>query len=119
MSYDIDLKDPVSKQVIRLDQPHFMHGGTFCLSGTTELSLNITYNYAPHFYRLIDEKEGIRFIYGKTALETLPILEKAISQLSDDVNDNYWESTEGNAKQALIQLKTMAQMRPDGIWDGD
>lgn len=26
---------------------------------------------------------------------------------------------EGNAKRALLQLLTMARMRPDGVWDGD
>ena len=39
--------------------------------------------------------------------------------LGDDVSSNYWEPTEGNAKAALLKLIALAEMRPDGIWDGD
>lgn len=46
MSYDIHLNDPVTKQTIELENPHFMRGGTYAIDGTKELSLNITYNYA-------------------------------------------------------------------------
>lgn len=42
-----------------------------------------------------------------------------LAQLSDEVSDNYWEATEGNAKRPLLQLAAMARMRPDGVWDGD
>lgn len=38
---------------------------------------------------------------------------------ADDVDDNYWEPTEGNAKRALAGLLAFAQMRPDGVWAGD
>lgn len=118
MSYNIELLHPITKEVLKLDNPHFMTGGTYALGGTTEMHLNVTYNYAPHYYRLIGDK-GIRTIYGMTAIDSIPLLSKAIEQLKDDVVENYWEPTEGNAKMALIQLVTLAKMRPDGIWDGD
>lgn len=118
MSYDIDLKDPVSNEVIQFDSPHQMKGGTYQLGGSTEASLNITYNYGKIYYRVLGE-EGIRSIYGKTGLESIDLLNHAIAQLNDDVDNDYWKPTEGNAKRALIQLLTMAKMRPDGIWDGD
>lgn len=118
MSYDIYLKEPVTKEVIQFDQPHQMKGGTYQIGGATEAWLNITYNYYPHFRRTIGEK-GIRTIYGMTGAESLPILKDAMEQLGDDVHDNYWEPTEGNAKQALAGLVALAQLRPDGIWDGD
>lgn len=51
MSYDIHLNDPVTKQTIELENPHFMRGGTYAIDGTKELSLNITYNYACVFCR--------------------------------------------------------------------
>lgn len=54
-----------------------------------------------------------------TGAESIPVLERAIAVLGNDVSNDYWEPTEGNAKRALIYLLTMAQMRPDGIWDGD
>lgn len=118
MSYDIDLVHPVSGEVLLLDSPHQMRGGTYAVGGSNECSLNVTYNYAPHFH-WIDEEKGIRSIYGLTGAESIPILSNAIDQLGDDVSENYWACTQGNAKAALIQLRALAQMRPDGIWKGD
>lgn len=118
MSYDIELCDPVTREVIELDEPHQMRGGTYCVGGTTELHLNVTYNYGVFYYRVMGEK-GIRTIYGLSGAESIPILEAAISQLGNDVDPNYWEATEGNAKRPLYQLLAFAKMRPDGIWDGD
>lgn len=118
MSYDIHLNDPITGNPIKLDTPHQMRGGTYAIGGTPEASLNVTYNYAPHYYRLIGEK-GIRTIYGMTGAESIPILTGAIDALGNDVHDDYWKNTEGNAKAALIQLRSLAQMRPDGVWDGD
>lgn len=118
MSYDIELVDPVTKKVLELDSPHFMRGGTYAVGGTTEASLNVTYNYSKHFTRVLGAG-GIRSLYGKSAVDSIPMLEKAIAQLGDDVSEDYWEPTEGNAKRSLLQLYTLAKMRPDGIWDGD
>ena len=118
MSYDIDLTDPVTGKVLESNAPHQMRGGTYAVGGTTRLCLNVTYNYSNHYHRVFGE-EGIRTIYGMTGAESIPLLKKAISMLKDDVSENYWESTEGNAKRALTQLLTLAKMRPDGVWDGD
>lgn len=118
MSYDISLHDPVTREVLRGDMPHDMRGGTYCAGSTDELWLNVTYNYARHFVRVLGEK-GIRTIYGMTGAESIPVLEAAAARLADDVSDDYWEATEGNAKRALLQLAAMARLRPDGIWGGD
>ena len=117
MSYDIYLCDPVTKEELKCD-PHQIRGGTYCVGGTDRLWLNITYNYGTHFYRVFGEK-GIRTIYDMSAVDSIPLLEKAISQLGDDVHDNYWESTEGNAKRSLHGLLALAKLRPDGVWQGD
>ena len=83
--------------------------------GTTEASLNITYNYGGHFYRVSEELPaprplapewmhtryselretvtGIRTLYGLTGAESLPILNLAIARLKDDATDDYWEAT--------------------------
>lgn len=119
MSYDIDLLDPVTKETIEINEPHFMRGGTYCINGETRLHLNITYNYSPYYYKTMCKEKGIRVIYGLTGLESIPILQNAINELGDDVDSNYWNATEGNAKRPLIQLLTMAKMRPDGVWHGD
>ena len=120
MSYDISLNDPVTGDVIELDTPHFMQGGTYAIDGTTELWLNITFNYGK-FYRQdsVFGKNGIRTIYGMSGAESIPVLEKAISVLGDDTDSDYWTATEGNAKKPLFQLLSMAKMRPYGIWSGD
>lgn len=120
MSYDISLNDPVTKEILRTegDVPHHMRGGTYCVGGSPELSLNVTYNYAVHYYRVFGEA-GIRSIYGKTGAESVPMLNAAIAQLGDGTDPDYWQPTEGNAKRALCQLLAFAQMRPDGVWGGD
>lgn len=119
MSYDIRLIHPITLKPLHSEQPHQLKGGTYALGGTTELWLNVTYNYFKHFLKAIDPEEGIRKLYGMTGAESIPILKAAIAQLGDDVDEDYWKSTEGNAKQALLKLLAMAQMRPDGVWDGD
>lgn len=118
MSYDIKLTDRVTGETLEAEEPHRVRGGTYCIGGTRELWLNVTYNYAPHYYRTLGE-EGVRSIYGRTGAESIPMLEAAIAALGDNVSDNYWEPTEGNAKRALIGLLSFAQMRPDGVWKGD
>ena len=118
MSYDIYLQEPITKEDIEFDCPHFMKGGTYEIGGTQKAWLNITYNYSKHYHRTMGE-EGIRTIYGMTGAESIPILKSAIEQLGDDVTNNYWDGTEGNAKHALLKLVALAEMRPDGIWDGD
>ena len=127
MSYDISLRDPVTKEVLHTVVPHQIRGGTYeakmledgsLVPSTTRLHLNITYNFSKHYDRVFGKK-GIRTIYRMTGAASLPILEAAIAQLGDDVDPNYWKSTEGNAKQALCGLRALAQMRPDGVWGGD
>ena len=120
MSYDILLKDPVTMETIKTKEPHFMRGGTYAIGGTTELWLNVTYNYGKIFRRPeVLGEAGIRSIYGMTGAESIPVLQNAIANLGDDTDPDYWKATDGNAKRPLCQLLAMAQMRPDGIWDGD
>lgn len=118
MSFDISLREPVGGKVIKFETAHHIRGGTYAVGGTTEAWLNVTYNYSPHFRRVMGP-EGIRTIYGMTGAESIPVLKKAMAALMDDVSSDYWEPTEGNAKKALAGLLAYAQMRPDGIWDGD
>ena len=114
MSYDLGLRDLVTHDWAELTAPHFMRGGTYCVSGEPTATINITYNYSKHFDRVLTPKaanhrlskddgclHGIRSLYGYTGAESTPLLEKAIDQLGDDVSSDYWEATEGNAKKAL------------------
>lgn len=118
MSHNIELIDPITRQTILLDTPHQMRGGTFVLGGTREAWLNVTYNYAAILTRVLGSG-GIRTIYGKTGAESVSMLNEAISKLDDNTDNDYWKPTEGNVKSVLLQLKTLAQLRPDGVWSGD
>ncbi len=94
MSYDIHLKDPVTGEVAKVPG-HLMTGGTYVAdyhpeTGTftpalnTEAELNITYNYGRYYYETYKEK-GIRTIYGISGIDSIPMLEKMIS----DIEKNY------------------------------
>lgn len=139
MSYDIYLEDPVTGEMLELAAPHHMRGGTYAVGGTTNARLNVTYNYAPLFSRVFEPLDkprpsapewmhnlgdgkpvlGVRTIYGLTGAESLPVLDRAIAALGNDVDADYWKPTEGNAKRALVQLRALAFLRPDGVWTGD
>ena len=118
MSYDISLKDPVTKKTIELSEPHFMRGGTYALGGTKELWINVTYNYGPYYYEATDKdprfahdevscyyadgtkgpietEYGIRGIYGKTGAESIPMLEDMIRRITEKYQkDGEWIETE-------------------------
>ena len=97
MSYDIRLCDPVTKEPININTPHFIQGGTYALNGTTELWLNITWNYGdwyryegvfPVVKKTAENGEtycnkGIRAIYDLTGVESIPVLEHAIEVINN------------------------------------
>ena len=116
MSYSISLVHPYTHEVLEAQEKHFMQGGTYVVGGTKQLWLDVTYNYSEIFCRMFGH-HGIHVLDDLTGGESIPILTKAIGLLKDDVSDDYWKPTEGNARAALIDLLTMAQMRPDGVWE--
>ena len=140
MSYDISLKDPVTKETVCFDTSHQMAGGTYAIGGTSEAWLNITYNYARWYYKdgvfpdRGDGLTGVRSIYGLSGADSIPILEhaiKALESMEEDLSEKeiqeykggdvcgYWMPTRENAIKPLYQLLAMAKMRPDAVWDGD
>jgi hypothetical protein len=118
MSYDLHLIDPKTKEVLELTQKHNMKGGTYRVGGEPQAKINITYNYAPFFVVHLGP-EGIRTLYGKTGKQTAPILAQAIANMNDDRTERYWDPTEGNAREALKNCLVLANLCPDGIWEGD
>lgn len=117
MSYDISLVEPDGK-VATVPDGHDLRGGTYCIGGTDEAWLNVTYNYSKHFHRTLGE-QGIRTIYGLTGAASIPVLQAAIAKLGDDTSPDYWEATEGNAKAALKNLLLLARACPTATWNGD
>ena len=121
MSYDISLKDKDGGQVVSVDNHE--EGGTYCLGGTTEASLNVTYNYSPFYYHFLDQDHGIRWLYGKTGKQSIPRLEYAIEKLKplggDYRFENYWAPTPSNASHALQILLSWAKQHPTATFSGD
>lgn len=116
MGWDISLVEPVTREVIKLPFKHQKYGSNYCVGGTNELWVSITYNHG-RIYREKTEGLSLDYLHNKFAYETFDFLENLINSLSDDVSDDYWEAAEGNAKKALYHLLTFARMRPDGIWE--
>jgi hypothetical protein len=117
MSYDLGLYKKGTKLPVIVDC--HLEGGTYVLGGTTEAELNITYNYSKYYYQCLDEKKGIRWLYGKTGAETIDRLQQAINILGTIRDNNYWLPTPGNAGRALQTLLLWAKQNPKAIWDGD
>lgn len=117
MSWDCTLVDPITKKPLHAETAHHMTGGTFAVGGTTELTLNVTYNYCPTYYEVMPG--GLRdSLDGKSAIDTLPVLQAAVDKLSDEGGEaNYWEPTPGNAKRALLQLIALVKLAPHGVWE--
>ena len=100
MSWWVSLDDPVTGAYLPVE--NFSEGGTYVLGGSTEADINITYNYGKH-YGVLGEK-GLDGLNGMTAKDALPILERGVASLGDEMNDDYWKATEGNAKRPLVIL---------------
>ncbi len=62
MSYDIDLSYPESGLA---QIPSHEEGGTYALGGSTNASLNVTYNYGGFYREHLDSEQGIRWLYDK------------------------------------------------------
>lgn len=81
MSYDLRLV--VNGDTAVLGAPHGEQGGTYCV-GDDRAKFNVTYNYAPLFYKHLDTEKGLRWLYGKQANDTLPKLLEAIVLLDEE-----------------------------------
>lgn len=111
MSYDVDLIDPDTLEVLPFSE-QFEEGGTYAIGGVAECSLNITYNYAEVFGPLV------RNLDGKTATETLPALTEfcQVWEGREPYERDYWAPTPGNALKAIARLVTFATAHPNGVW---
>lgn len=128
MSYDIRVVRRKSGETVTLKNKIDIRGGTYCAGGTVEAWLNITYNYAKFFYELWPKKNGekvdttpfaemfngkgggIRSLYGKPLDDVISELDRAVRSLKGEKDDDYWKSTEGNARYALFNLKVICEI---------
>ncbi len=109
MSYDISLIDRNTKHSLKMNTPQFITGGTIPaeIDPTTgklvhakqiSTEINITYNYSNYYYEIY--KNGIRELYGKTAKESIDMLNHMIKSILNKykVNDE-WIISERTSKE--------------------
>lgn len=119
MSFDVSLNDDQGN-VLKLDGVHNLRGGVYNLNGSNECELNVTYNYSKYYYKCLSKEEGLRWLHGKKAKDTVKTLLHAVVRLNvvnlDYKKEGYWDSTERNAREALLDLLKLAYLRPEGVW---
>ena len=96
--------------------PCHQEGGTFVPGGTERAELNVTYNYSSLYRKHLNEDEGLRWLDGKAARDTLSALEKAVAVLGVVRDADYWKATPGNAGHALAVLLAWGRLHPDAVW---
>jgi hypothetical protein len=116
MSYDIDLVDesgdPVSVE-------SHQSGGAVAVGGSTRATATVTYNYSYFYYNEIDAEDGFRWLDGKRAEDTTPVLEDAVDTLGTEPHgdvDSYWIPCPGNAGKQLATLLEWAEQNADAEW---
>ena len=141
MSYDIRLVDPVTKEPLHTKVNHDMRGGMYALGGTTELWLNITWNYAHYYYESTDgdprfardeisanyadgttgpvkTEYGIRGIYGKTGAESIPMLEDMINKIESTYKDESGEWKTARRKRRVVYDEDGIRTKTD-VYEAD
>ena len=135
MSYDITIVDKDGNPV-HSKKPHGIKGGTYCPE-STELWLNITFNYSKIFKRNeVFGENGILCLQGMSVKDAIPIVQKAWRSLKEDNEQcwkvkedengkiifegsiipkptSYWDATDGNAKIAIGNLGELLEMAPE------
>jgi hypothetical protein len=106
MSYDIYAINK-KEEVVSVEKNN-LRGGTFAIYGTKEAHYNITFNYYDQFKKVF--YNGINDINNLRVVDTIQLLNNAKNKLGNDIYDNYWISSEGNAKKSLIDLIELAYM---------
>lgn len=120
MSNDIELVE--NGKICQVER--HKEGGTYAVDGTTDASLNVTYNYAWFWYKFLDAEKGIHFIDGKKAKDCIDKFEKCIHELvtpscfgnGEHRFENYWAPTAGNACHILKILLKWSKQYPEATF---
>ena len=88
MSYDIEIVDPVTEEVLHTpdESSHYIRGGTYAVNGTSEMWINITYNYSSIISKAFNNELGIKYLENKSASDAIPILTKFLIILFSFLN---------------------------------
>lgn len=124
MSWDVTLTDPSTGEALHATGVHHFSGGTYAMGGTTELWLNVTFNYSATIRRTLGM--SLWELEGKTAGETVTALlaacalleqeARAEAQVAGTVTADYWQATAENVRRALAALVAFAELYPTGVW---
>ena len=87
--------------------------GKYCKDGEWSVTQRIKTRYLEQNGNEMSFKE---YLFGK---KTCVKKEQYEVEVSEGDTDDYWMDTAANAIRPLHQLIAMAQLRPDGVWDGD
>jgi len=109
MSYDVELKD-ADGNILFMDES-FEESGTYAMGGTTECTLNITYNYSEVYGTLVKD------LHGQYGIDSLKSLKEFVDRWPHaKPYDDYWAPTPGNAVKAIKRLVSFAEKHPNGVW---
>jgi hypothetical protein len=106
VSWWVSLEDETTGDYVEVDRHE--DGGTYAVGGTTEATINVTYNYG-RFFPFGD-------LDGKPAAETVETIRAAVAELGIERNPDYWVRTPGNAGYALSILLRWAEQHPAAVW---
>lgn len=90
-------------------------GGSNIAIDSHDCIMTVTFNYREWFILL--NPEGIYFFEGKKGIDTILELAKGLMILGIDRNDDYWESTPGNAGYILLIMQIWALANPEARWE--
>jgi hypothetical protein len=77
----------------------------------------VTYNYS-FIFKEYFESDGIYWLYGKQAKDTVPQLKKIVNMLGNFPSDpDYWKPKAGNARKSLEILVKWAEIHPKAVWN--
>lgn len=123
MSWDVTLyreREAGTDWPVPLDVPRHTEGGTYVMGGSPRACLNVTYNYGARYREHLPPADSnilVTMLDGKTAAETIPLLERLVAALGTERDRDYWQPTAGNAGYALSILLAWARLYPDAHWD--
>jgi len=113
MSWWVSLSDADGNHV---EVETFVDGGTYQVNGSPVAELNVTYNYSKFYYLYLNQEEGLKWLHGKEAKDTIKALEQAVSKMTGEPSQDYWDSCEGNARIPLVRFLGWAKQYPEAKW---
>ena len=84
---------------------------------STEAYLEISYNFSKLFYETLDHENGIHWLNGQKAVDTLTTLLSATLKLGTAASSDPFEPVPGNAGFILMVLLSWALQYPQCIWE--